>query len=67
MTVPQIEYALGEAFGMRSVSPFCLKLEMILANLGLDYTLIVEADPRSAPKGKCLGQRSMERCSLILK
>ena len=53
MTVPQIElHAMGEAFGMRSVSPFCLKLEMVLANLGLDYTLVVEADPRSAPKGK---------------
>jgi glutathione S-transferase len=53
MSVPQIElHTLGEAFGMRSVSPFCLKLEMLLAHLGLDYTLIVEADPRSAPKGK---------------
>lgn len=53
MTEPAIElYTLGGAFGMRSVSPFCLKLEMLLAHLQLKYTLVIEPDPRKAPKGK---------------
>lgn len=50
---PEIKlYTLGGAFGMRSVSPFCLKLEMLLAHLGVDYSLVIEPDPRTAPKGK---------------
>ena len=53
MNRPVIElYTLGGAFGMRSVSPFCLKLEMLLAHLELDYSLVIEPDPRKAPKGK---------------
>ena len=53
MNRPAIElYTLGGAFGMRSVSPFCLKLEMLLAHLEVDYTLVIEPDPRKAPKGK---------------
>ncbi len=53
MTMPTIElYTLGGAFGMRSISPFCLKLEMLLAHLELDYSLVIEPDPRTAPKGK---------------
>ena len=53
MSRPVIEiYTLGGAFGMRSVSPFCLKLEMLLAHLDLDYSLVIEPDPRKAPKGK---------------
>ena len=53
MSKPEIElYTLGGAFGMRSVSPFCLKLEMLLAHLELDYSLVIEPDPRKAPKGK---------------
>ena len=53
MRRPVIElYTLGGAFGMRSVSPFCLKLEMLLAHLDLDYSLVIEPDPRKAPKGK---------------
>ncbi len=47
-----ILHTLGGAFGMRSVSPFCLKLEMLLAHLQLDYDLVVDPDPRKAPKGK---------------
>ncbi len=43
---------LTPAFGLRNVSPFCLKLEMLLTALELPFTLTEEADPRTAPKGK---------------
>jgi len=43
---------LPAAFGMRNVSPFCLKIEMLLASLGLEYKLSDITDPRKAPKGK---------------
>ncbi len=43
---------LPPAFGMRNVSPFCLKIEMLLANLDLPFELGEEGDPRKAPKGK---------------
>lgn len=43
---------LAGAFGMRNVSPFCLKIELLLASLGLSFELIEESDPRKAPKGK---------------
>jgi glutathione S-transferase len=43
---------LGGAFGLQNVSPFCLKAEMLMTQLGLDYDIEVQADPRKAPKGK---------------
>ncbi len=43
---------LPPAFGMRNVSPFCLKAEMLLTSLGLPFDLAIEKDPRKAPKGK---------------
>jgi glutathione S-transferase len=43
---------LPAAFGMRNVSPFCLKVEMLLASLELPHTLSEIKDPRKAPKGK---------------
>ena len=43
---------LGGAFGLQNVSPFCLKLEMLMTQLGLDFDMDVQADPRKAPKGK---------------
>jgi len=43
---------LPPAFGMRNVSPFCLKAEMLLTSLELPFTRRSEADPRKAPKGK---------------
>jgi glutathione S-transferase len=43
---------LPPAFGMRNVSPFCLKAEMLLASLALPFEHTVLADPRKAPKGK---------------
>lgn len=43
---------LGAAFGLRNVSPFCLKIEMLLTALGLPFDTDVQPDPRKAPKGK---------------
>ncbi len=43
---------LGGAFGMRNVSPFCLKIEMLLKSLDLPFDIDEQADPRKAPKGK---------------
>ena len=43
---------LPPAFGMRNVSPFCLKIEMLLTHLKLPFTQSELADPRKAPKGK---------------
>lgn len=43
---------LPPAFGMRNVSPFCLKIEMLLKSLDLEFTLSDISDPRKAPKGK---------------
>lgn len=45
-------YTLGGAFGMRNVSPFCLKLEMLLKSLGLPFEMAVQPNPGKAPKGK---------------
>ncbi len=43
---------LGGAFDMRNVSPFCLKIEMLMQSLGLKFDLAEQPDPRKAPKGK---------------
>ncbi len=43
---------LGSAFGLRNVSPFCLKLEMLLTALDIPFDVEEETDPRKAPKGK---------------
>ena len=43
---------LPAAFGVRNVSPFCLKTEMLLTSLGLPFEMSELADPRKAPKGK---------------
>mgnify|MGYP001278889871 CR=1 FL=1 len=45
---------LGGAFGLQNVSPFGLKAEMLMTQLGLKYDIAVQADPRKAPKGKLL-------------
>tara|TARA_R110002072_G_scaffold46082_10_gene127997 strand:- start:27109 stop:27822 length:714 start_codon:yes stop_codon:yes gene_type:complete len=45
-------YTLPPAFGLRNVSPFCLKTEMALTFLKQPFELIHEGDPRKAPKGK---------------
>ena len=43
---------LPPAFGLRNVSPFCLKIEMLLTSLKLEFTHTDIQDPRKAPKGK---------------
>ena len=43
---------LPGAFGMRNISPFCLKMEMLLTALDVPFEMVEEADPRKAPKGK---------------
>ncbi len=43
---------LPPAFGMRNVSPFCLKAEMLLTALELPFDLQTETNPANAPKGK---------------
>lgn len=40
------------AFGLRNVSPFCLKIEMLLTSLDLPFQITELSDPRKAPKGK---------------
>ena len=53
MTQPNLTLVtLGSAFGLQNVSPFCLKVEMLMTQLGLDFDVAVETDPRKAPKGK---------------
>ena len=43
---------LNGAFGMRNVSPFCLKLELLMKQLDIPHTYTEQNDPRKAPKGK---------------
>lgn len=45
-------YTFPAAFGLRNPSPFCLKIEMALEFLGLDFQIETLSDPRKAPKGK---------------
>jgi glutathione S-transferase len=40
------------AFGLRNVSPFCLKVEMALTYIDMEFEIVEMADPREAPKGK---------------
>lgn len=43
---------LPPAFGLRNVSPFCLKAEMALKYLDIPFKTESEEDPRKTPKGK---------------
>jgi len=45
-------YTFPAAFGLRNVSPFCLKVEMALTHLGIPFEIVEMSDPRKAPKGK---------------
>ena len=45
-------YTFPETFGLRNVSPFCLKVEMALTHIGIEYQIVEEKDPRNSPKGK---------------
>ena len=51
-TLPITLVTLGSAFEMRNVSPFCLKIEMLLKSLDLPFEVAERPDPRKAPKGK---------------
>lgn len=43
---------LPPAFGLRNVSPFCLKAEMAMKYLDIEFEHVIEGDPRKTPKGK---------------
>lgn len=63
-------FTFPAAFGLRNVSPFCLKVEMALTYLGLDFEIVEESDPRKSPKGKLPyivdGDRTVADSELIL-
>ena len=58
------------AFGVRNMSPFCLKLETYLRMTGIEHEVVWNSNPRSAPKGKlpCIvdGDVVMGDSSLII-
>jgi len=45
-------YTFPAAFGLRNVSPFCLKVEMALTYLNIEFEIREMSDPRQAPKNK---------------
>jgi len=45
-------YTFPTAFGLRNVSPFCLKVEMALHHLQIDYEIQELSNPAKGPKGK---------------
>ena len=47
-----IVHHLAGAWGLPSVSPFCLKLDAYLRLAGIDHQSVVDATPFGAPKGK---------------
>ena len=47
-----IVHHLGGAWGLPSVSPFCLKLDAYLRLAGIEHRAVVDATPFGAPKGK---------------
>jgi glutathione S-transferase len=52
-TSPSLKlYTLPPAFGLRNVSPFCLKIEMLMTSLGVEFDTGEEGNPQKAPKGK---------------
>jgi len=52
LSAPLTLVTLAPAFGMRNVSPFCLKSELLLKQLDIPFEIEEEPDPRKAPKGK---------------
>lgn len=52
LSAPLTLVTLPPAFGMRNVSPFCLKSELLMTHLEVPFDLTMEPDPRKAPKGK---------------
>lgn len=47
-----VVHELPGAWGLPSISPFCLKLQTWLRIAGIPYTSVIDATPFGAPKGK---------------
>lgn len=45
-------YQFPRAFGLINASSFCARVETYFRMAGIDYEVVDQADPRSAPKGK---------------
>ena len=45
-------YTFPPAFGLRNVSPFCLRVEMALNYLNVPFEIVLEHNPGKGPKGK---------------
>lgn len=64
-------FTFPAAFGLRNVSPFCLKVEMALAYLEVDFEIALESDPRKGPKDKLpfiiVDGKTIDDSELILK
>jgi len=45
-------YTFPPAFGLRNVSPFCLRVEMALKYLNVPFEIVLEHNPGKGPKGK---------------
>lgn len=52
LSAPLTLVTLPPAFGMRNISPFCLKSELLLTHLKVPFEIDAEPDPRKTPKGK---------------
>jgi glutathione S-transferase len=64
-------FTFPAAFGLRNVSPFCLKVEMALRYLDIDFEIALESDPRKGPKDKLpfiiVDGKTIDDSELILK
>jgi glutathione S-transferase len=45
-------YTFPPTFGLRNVSPFCLRIEMALKYLGIPFEVVLEHNPAKGPKNK---------------
>jgi len=52
MSSPLIVHQLPGAWGLASISPFCLKLDAYLRLVGIPFEAVVDATPFRGPKGK---------------
>ena len=47
-----VVHQLPSAWGLPSISPFCLKLDIYLRLTGISHTTVTDGTPFGAPKGK---------------
>lgn len=47
-----VVHQLAGAWGLPSISPFCLKLDLYLRMVGIPYRTVVDATTFRGPKGK---------------